>query len=73
VLQHRSIGQTFGLLGAVPADRQYQRQSNEARALMHARIVTGFKALYGLMWKAAFGVIVALAGIVLFLTERFIE
>jgi hypothetical protein len=52
---------------------EYQRQSNEARALMHARIDAGFKALYGLLWKAAFGVIVALAGVVLFLAERVIE
>jgi hypothetical protein len=37
---------------------------------MHARIDAGF---YGLMWKAAFGVIVALAGVVLFLAERGIE
>jgi hypothetical protein len=52
---------------------EYQRQSNEARAAMQAKLDASFKALYALIWKAAFGVIAALGAVVLFLVERVIE
>jgi len=52
---------------------EYQRQSNEARAAMQAKLDASFKALYGLLWKAAFSVIAALGGVVFFLVERVIE
>ena len=52
---------------------EYQRQSNEARALTQVTLDASFKALYALIWRAAFGVIVALGGVVLFLAERVIE
>jgi hypothetical protein len=52
---------------------EYQRQSNEARAAMQVKLDANFKALYALIWKAAFGVIVALGAVVLFLAERVIE
>jgi len=52
---------------------EYQRQGAEARVAMQAKLDQSFKALYGLLWKAAFAVIAALGGVVLFLAQRVME
>lgn len=52
---------------------EYQRQGAAARVAMQAKLDASFKTLYGLLWKAAFAVITALGGVVLFLAERVIE